>query len=349
MTTATRARVLVFGTGGVGTIAAHALETGRKAAVTVICRSNYAAVIKNGFTIDSIEHGRDIKRFFPSKILNSIPDIEKDSLQPYDYLVITTKNIPDIPPNLPDLIAPAVTPGKTSILLLQNGLNIERPFLQRFPYNTILSGVSLIGATETSPGIVKHDGRDKAYIGVFPHSRIPEISSTESELRARKFVELYNACNAVTWEYDPDVRTWRWKKLVYNAAFSSVAALTGLDTGAMRMSNFIIQELVRPAMLEIVAIAKAAGVMLPEGIHEVFIKIDPAEKRYLPSMGVDAKKGNFLELENIIGEPVREAERLGVPAPTLRILYSLLRGLQLRTKEAKGMWEAKFDDDNPWR
>jgi ketopantoate reductase len=60
-------------------------------------------------------------------------------------------------------------------------------------------------------------------------------------------------------------------------------------------------------------------------------------------------QGNFIELENIIGEPVREAERLGVPAPTLRTMYSLLRGIQLRTKEAKGMWEAKFDGDNPYR
>jgi ketopantoate reductase len=101
---------------------------------------------------------------------------------------------------------------------------------------------------------------------------------------------MYNANGAVTWEYDPDVLKWRWKKLVYNAAFSSIAALTGLDTGAMRMSRFVVEDLVRPAMLEIMAVAKAAGVRLPEDIHETFIRIDPAEKRYLPSMGVDVKK-----------------------------------------------------------
>jgi 2-dehydropantoate 2-reductase len=292
MTTASKARVLIFGTGGVGTIAAYALEAGRKAAVTVICRSNYAAVIKNGFTIDSIEHGRDIKGFSPSMIRNSIPDVNRESLKPYDYLVITTKNIPDIPPSLPDLVAPAITPGKTSILLLQNGINIERPFLKRFPQNTILSGVSLIGATEISSGVVRHDGRDKAYIGVFSSSQSNPIThpAPESERQARKFVEMYNASGAVTWEYDADVPHWRWKKLVYNAAFSSVAALTGLDTGSMRMSRFAIEDLVRPAMLEIMAIAKAAGTELPEDIHEVFIRIDPAEKRYLPSMGVDASK-----------------------------------------------------------
>jgi ketopantoate reductase len=102
-------------------------------------------------------------------------------------------------------------------------------------------------------------------------------------------------------------------------------------------------------MLEIMAIARAAGAVLEEDVHEMFIRIDDADKAYLPSMGQDVMRGNLIELETIVGEPVREAERLGVPAPTLRVLYSLLRGIQLKTKEAKGLWEAKFDDDNPYR
>jgi hypothetical protein len=31
------------------------------------------------------------------------------------------------------------------------------------------------------------------------------------------------------------------------------------------------------------------------------------------------------------------------------MMYSLLRGRQLKTKEDKGLWEAKFDNDNPYR
>jgi ketopantoate reductase len=44
-----------------------------------------------------------------------------------------------------------------------------------------------------------------------------------------------------------------------------------------------------------------------------------------------------MEFENIVGEPLREAEKLGVPAPNLRMVYGLLRILQTNIKEAKGL------------
>lgn len=46
-----------------------------------------------------------------------------------------------------------------------------------------------------------------------------------------------------------------------------------------------------------------------------------------------------MELEIIVGEAVREAQRLGVPAPTLTFIYSMLKTLQAGTKMAKGMIE----------
>lgn len=58
--------VLLVGSGGVGTMGAYALETGGRATVTAILRSNYAAVEKNGFSIDSIDHGKGIKGWKPT-------------------------------------------------------------------------------------------------------------------------------------------------------------------------------------------------------------------------------------------------------------------------------------------
>jgi Ketopantoate reductase PanE/ApbA C terminal len=44
-----------------------------------------------------------------------------------------------------------------------------------------------------------------------------------------------------------------------------------------------------------------------------------------------------MEFESIVGEPLREAEKLGVPAPNLKMVYGLLRVLQTNVKEAKGL------------
>lgn len=56
-------------------------------------------------------------------------------------------------------------------------------------------------------------------------------------------------------------------------------------------------------------------------------------------------QGNFMEIEAIVGEPVREGRRLGVPMPKLETIYGLLRAKQLQIKEQRGLWEAKFGVD----
>lgn len=52
-----KSKVLLFGGGGVGTIAALNLESGGLAAVTAVLRSNFDAVISKGFDIKSCDHG----------------------------------------------------------------------------------------------------------------------------------------------------------------------------------------------------------------------------------------------------------------------------------------------------
>jgi ketopantoate reductase len=52
-----------------------------------------------------------------------------------------------------------------------------------------------------------------------------------------------------------------------------------------------------------------------------------------------------MEIEAIVGEPVREARRLGVPMPKLETIYGLLKAKQLQVKELKGLWEPAFVQD----
>lgn len=52
-----------------------------------------------------------------------------------------------------------------------------------------------------------------------------------------------------------------------------------------------------------------------------------------------------MEIEAIVGEPVREGRRLGVPMPKLETIYGLLKAKQLQAKERKGLWEARFTEN----
>lgn len=343
------ANILLIGGGAVGTMVAYALETGDLARVTMVLRSNYNKVRESGFSIDSIDHGRDITRWRPTTVLNTIPNVFNEALTPFDYIVVTTKNVPDVSPSVAELVAPALTPGITAIVLMQNGLNIEKPLQARFPDTTILSGVQLIGAEEKSPGVILHNEPDICKLGAFHAERQDEQRKARDEENARRFIQLYNACGKVDCQFDDNVRYTRWRKLLYNSSYNSVSAVLGLDVTRMRIWEHIIDDLIKPIMQEIIAIAAADGIVLSQDLIMSIITIDKLESWFMPSMGQDALKGNFLEFENIVGEPIREAKRLGVPCPILKTMYGILRGIQARTKESKGLLKPEVTDAERYR
>lgn len=357
--------MLIIGMGGVGTMAAYALETGGKAEVTAVLRSNYNAVENNGFDIHSLEYG-EIKGWKPTTstppfsphsiqypnsqiclVRRTVPNVCDENLEPFDFVLVTTKNILDIPPTVADMIDPAVTVGKTAIVLCQNGLNIEKPlFKSRYGTNPILSSVSLISVAEVSHGKVVHDDKDVQKIGPFTNPAMPTGFGKDA---AEWYISLYNARGLLTITYDADVQFTRWRKLVYNASYNTVSTVLRMDTARMRMSKHIIDDLIRPIMLEIIAAAKAVGADLPNDLPDVIIRTDPTVVEIKPSMLQDIEKGNFIELETIAGEALREGEKRGVSMPTLKSVYGILKGLQLKTREVKGLWEPKFSDDNPYK
>ncbi|OJJ03462.1 hypothetical protein ASPVEDRAFT_42920 [Aspergillus versicolor CBS 583.65] len=335
------ANILLVGSGGVGTIAALNLEAGGLASVTAVLRSNYSKVTTDGFHIKSIDHG-EITHWRPSEILNKIPHY---SNKHFDYIVVTTKNIADTTPTTAELIAPAVTPGKTVIVLIQNGLNIEKPLFEIFPQNVVLSGVSRVDSHEIASGVIEQVDHDRLIIGAFrnptPNLNIESgvDNETDADAAARHFVQIYSAAGKTDCRYVPaeEVPFYRWQKLVYNACMNTICAITGLDTGRIQLAEGAVENLVRPAMNEIVAAAAAVGVRLPADIVDKMIAIDPVTAYLRPSMLEDVGRGNLTEFENILGEPLREGTARGVSMPTATFLYHTLKAIQWRVKEEKGM------------
>ncbi|BCR85728.1 ketopantoate reductase family protein [Aspergillus chevalieri] len=326
-------KILLIGSGGIGTITAYALETGGLAEVTAILRSNFAVVEKNGFTIDSVDHGY-VQGWRPSHIRNTIPTAQEKK---FDYIILTTKSIPDIPPPLPDLIAPAILPSHTAIILIQNGVNVEHPFQEQFPTNPIISGVSFTSATEVELGLIRHDDHDRVRLGPFPYPRNQDSGGGDTNTNN----------STIDVQFDTDVPATRWRKLIYNASFNPVSAILRMDVTRMRVYEHVIDELVKPAMREVIAVARALDVKLDgdeEGVIEQAVRCDPPEAFFRPSMCQDVEKGNYMEIENIVGEPLREGGRLGVSTPTLKTIYAILKGLQVKVKEEGGLVEPRFDE-----
>lgn len=192
----------------------------------------------------------------------------------------------------------------------------------------------MIGSEETSPGQIIQEEGDKLIIGAFPNPNIdPPLTA------ALEFVNIYKNGGKTDCRLSENVLHDRWRKLVYNACLNPICAILGLDTGRLRLAanGEVIERLVRPAMQEIVEAAKANGVVLEEGVAQNMIDADPLQSYLSPSMFADMKKGNFIEHENLLGEPLREGKKAGVKMPTIEILYYMAKGIQWRTMEARGM------------
>lgn len=221
------------------------------------------------------------------QVRNTIPNVAGEGLDPFKYIVVTTKNIPDIPPSLVDLVKPAVTPGHTVIVLMQNGLNIERPFHAAFPENVILSSVTFCGSHEVATGEIVHEDHDRSAVGAF---RNPDLEPALEDKEAQGFCDMYMSSGKADAEFQPNVAFSRWRKLLYNACLNPICAVTDLDTGRIQLVDAALQYLVRPAMEEIRAAAKAHGVDLPADLVDFMITMDPITMYNPPSMQVDVRK-----------------------------------------------------------
>lgn len=223
-------------------------------------------------------------------VRNTIPNITAEKLPPYDYILLATKNIPDIPPTAVDLVLPALPQENThtTLILLQNGLNIEKPFLQSHPTTAVLSGVSLIGSAELTPGQIVQDEPDRLFVGAFDN---PHIPLSKPEHAAKEFVKMYASAGKTQCTYSRNVLHDRWKKLVYNACLNPICAVAGLDTGRIRLAPGALDGLVRPAMREIVLAAQgSAGVELDGDVVDKTIEMDPLTSYLKPSMQQDLEK-----------------------------------------------------------
>ncbi|KAF9890818.1 hypothetical protein FE257_005389 [Aspergillus nanangensis] len=320
-------RVLVVGGGGVGTMACVALEKSNMASVTVVLRSNFNKVVQDGFEIESVDHGK-LTAWRPSAVVNTVP--QSDPTKPFDYVLVTMKNIPELT-DIPKIIAPAITPGHTTIVLLQNGLYIEPPIVKAFPQNILLSGASYIGAHERNAQVV-HDDHDHFHLGAFHN---PTFDRSAERVKLDDFASVYNGSKVVEAEIVDDIVLYRWRKVLWNGIFNPMCAITQLDSAMVRRAGGE-YSVIRPGMAEMAAIAKADGYDLGENIVDVMIDSTPIELAFRPSMLVDVDKGNPMEAEVILGNALRVARKRGVQTPILDNTYRFLKLVQARLLIARG-------------
>lgn len=297
--------VLIIGAGAVGALFGSALAR-QGVQVSVVCRSDFDTVATHGYSIRSPLLGDHV--FRPTRVYRDSAECES----PPDYVLLTVKVLPQL--DRIALLRPAVGPRST-IVLIQNGVEIEPEIATAFPANELLSSLAFVGVGRAQPGEIVHQTHGSLTLGRYPSG----IGSA-----AEKLAALFVASN-VPCKLTENVVGARWQKAVWNAPFNPISILGGvLDTEAM-LRTAEDRAFIRKAMQEVCATAAAAGHPQSPKLVDAMIANTEAMPAYKTSMALDYENARPMEIEAILGNVVRVARRLTVATPTLDAIYALAK------------------------
>ena len=202
----------------------------------------------------------------------------------------------------------------TTVLAIQNGVDNEAVLEEVLGADRIVPGVAVIGVSMPEPGLVRHTNNGSITLG--------EASGEETD-RVREIRQVFSDAG-VEVRISADIRTVKWRKLIWNAAFNPLAALTG-----SRVLDLIEDDdsrtLAEAAMGEAIAVGVAMGYDV--GGYDVgrATQRDPNWALSRTSMLQDVERGRPTEIEAITGAVVRYGRMKGVPTPVCSTLVRLVR------------------------
>ncbi|KAF4119343.1 2-dehydropantoate 2-reductase [Geosmithia morbida] len=310
--------VLLYGLGAIGSFYAFIISRNENVRLTVVARSNYEAVKANGIQITSENHGEH--RVVPYRVVRTAAE----AATTFDYIVCAHKALNQA--SVPSQIASCVSDRETTIAIIQNGVGNEEPFRAAFPTATIISGVTWVGAKQTEPGIVAHTSSEDLQVGLFENKH---GDSALDNRNLERFASLL-AGGKTVFQVVPNIQVQRWEKVVWNAAWNSLTTLTLMDTHSWLNSSVEATPMTRRLMREVIDVAKALDVPIEYDLVDKLLGKILSMPPIYSSMKVDFDNGRPMEVDIILGYPVRKGRELRIPIPTVETIYTILTAINMR-------------------
>ncbi|KAF3311644.1 hypothetical protein TWF173_008263 [Orbilia oligospora] len=328
--------VLIFGAGAVGAFYGSLIaKTGTP--VSVVCRSNYSAVKANGFSVTSPQYGSF--DWTPTRVFPSAEAVKEAKVH-WSYIVVTTKALPDVSDDSA-LLEGLVSSG-TAIVLIQNGLGVEDPYYSRFPQASILSAVTIVSASQPSHGKIAHNRWTRINVGPYlPETHTSESTAQEAISKTEEFARLLvsgGVKDAEAYTHQK-LQQVRWHKIAINASMNPSSVLSNGSTNAAMSLDPDLSIHLKGVMEEVLTTApKVLGVPFPKEFatsDRIIRSTQKNDSGSRPSMWGDWESGRPMELEVILGNPIRIARQKGYEMPRMQTLYALLKMAQANRDKSK--------------
>jgi 2-dehydropantoate 2-reductase len=219
---------------------------------------------------------------------------------------------------------------ETAILSLQNGVdNAERIRAQigNHAGNRVLPGLVYVAAEMAGPGHVRHTGGGSLTIGEPDVLRRTNLSDRR---RLEDIAALFTGAGIKVTISDA-VEVDLWTKLVMNCAYNAISALTGSQYGRM-VALPDIRAVMADTVNEVVAVAAAKGVRLPDDLVARAIRLADGMPVTISSTAQDLLRGRRTEIDHLNGYVVREGAALGIATPVNRTLNALVKLAEQKEK-----------------
>jgi 2-dehydropantoate 2-reductase len=312
-------RVAVMGAGAVGSYFGGMLARagGR---VTLIGRPNHVqAIRKNGLLLDTVtfkEHVAMNASADPADVRNA------------HFVLFCVKTLDT--ESAARAIAPHLSPDAI-VISLQNGVdNVAR--IRAASGIDALPAVVYVAAALPEPGHVKHSGRGEWIVGENAGAVSPPAGAKS---RPERVAEICAAAG-VPCHISKNIEVDQWTKMVMNCAGNAVTAIAQTSFAHVAR-NLDTREVLRTVINECVAVARAAGVALPDiDWTEKGLKNAETLGEATSSTAQDIARGKPTEIDSLNGYIVRRGKELGVSMPVNMTLFALIKLIEESSAKRNG-------------
>lgn len=299
-------RYAIVGTGAIGGYYGAKLQRSG-VEVHFLTRSDYEVIRQQGLTVESPEGNFQLGEVQAYRDVADMPAC--------DVVIVALKTTQN--QVLGELLPPLLKPDGV-VLVLQNGLGVEDDVAQWVGGDRVLGGLCFICSNKVGPGQIRHLDYGAIALGEYRPDYTPQGVTQRMRAIAHDFERA-----GVPMQFHEDLLLARWKKLVWNIPFNGLSVVLDAKTDRL-ITDANSREAVESLMAEVVAGAKACGREIPSAFVEEMLKTTEQMPPYLTSMKLDFEAKRPLEIEAILGTPLRRGTAAGASLPQMALLYQQL-------------------------
>lgn len=303
--------IAVMGAGAVGCYFGGMLARAG-APVTLIGRPQHVeAMNRNGLLLEGI-------RFRESIPVSAATDVGAVRNAEIVLLCVKTLDTEDAARSL----APHLANGAV-VVSLQNGVdNVER--IRSATAIEAVPAVVYVAAEMTAPGRVRCAGRGELIIGdLTGHYRSDGARRRKLESVAALFGRAEVPCRV-----SEDIEADLWTKLIMNCAYNAISALSRARYSLIAADPRM-REVMRQVVEEVLAVARAAGVRMPDtDLVDAAWRLAGTMPEATSSTAQDIARGKRTEIDSLNGYVARRGAELKIATPVNQTLHALVKLLE---------------------